>query len=163
MEALMQLHLQLAKWSCDFCYQCQNADSQQSYTQFRALQDQTNEKIKESQLHYTVACAALLSLCGPGKWEKTLQVLRLEDIWGLGECALMTEERENENRMWKLAGIGKDIVSMDTACSITQEPLPSTEFVSNLACGEGTRTLSWIWYSISVEELENSSTKACML
>ena len=162
-EALTQLRLQLAKRSCAFRYQCQNADSQRSYTRFRALQDQTNEKIKESQLRYTVARAALLSLRGPGEWEKTLQVLRREDIRGLGERALMTEERENENRMWKLAGVGKHIVSMDTICSIAQEPLPPTEFVPNLARGEGTRTLSWIWYSTSGEELENSSTKACML
>jgi hypothetical protein len=163
-EALTQLRLQLAKRTCAFRYKSQNADSQRSYTRFRALQDQTDDKIKESQLHYTVARAALLSLRGPGEWEKTLQVLRREDVRGLGECALMTEEHAEEDRMRKLAGIDPNVaVSINTAYSIAQEPLPPTEFVPNLSRGEGTRTLSWIWYSTSGEELEDSSTKACTL
>ena len=161
-EALTQLRLQLAKRTCAFRYKSQNADSQRSYTRFRALQDQADDKIKESQLHYTVARAALLSLRGSGGWEKTLQVLRREDVRGLGERALMMEEHAEENRMRKLAGVDLN-VPVSTAYSIAQEPLAPTEFVPNLSRGEGTRTLSWIWYSTSREELEDSSTKACTL
>lgn len=164
-EALTQLRLQLSKRTCAFRYKSQNVDSQRSYTRFRALQDQTDNKIKESQLRYTVARAALLSLHGPGEWEKTLRVLRREDVRGLGERALMTEERETDGRMRKLAGFDDSAhrVSLDIACAIAQESLPPTEFVPHLTRGEGKQTLSWIWYSTSGEELENSSTEACTL
>ena len=75
----------------------------------------------------------------------------------------MVEERTDKDRMQKLAGVSDPNVAVSAAYSIAQEPLPPTEFVPNLSRGEGTRTLSWIWYSTSGEELEDSSTKACTL
>ena len=164
-EALTQLRLQLAKRVCAARYKSINVDSQRAFTRFRTLQEQTEAKIKACQLHYTVACQALLSLHGHGPWEDTLQVLKPEDVRGLGERALMTEEREADSRMCRLAGFTdtEGAVLMDTAFALAQEPLAPTEFVPRLARGEGTRTLSWIWYSISGEELGNCSTEACAL
>lgn len=161
----MQLRLQLAKRTCAARYKCHNVDSQRSYTRFRALTEQTEKNIKASQLQYNVARAALLSLRGPGFWEQTLRVLHPEDIRGLGERVIIAEEREFEDRMKKMAGLESEDISiaMDAAYSTAKEPLPLTEFIPQLTQGEGTRTISWIWYSTSGEELGNNQTEACTL
>jgi hypothetical protein len=54
-----------------------NASSQWAYTQSRTLQDQVEVQVWACQLQYNVAQAAVLSLCGPGGWEKSLHVLKL--------------------------------------------------------------------------------------
>ena len=163
-EALTQLRLQLAKRTCAARYNHRNVDSQRSHTRFRTLTDQTENKIKASQLQYNVARAALLSLRGPGPWEKTLKVLKMTDIHGLGEHVIVGEEREIEDRTRKMAGLdsAEGSVAMEAAYSALLLPLPSTDFNPQLATGEGTRTLSWIWYSTTGEELDNSQTEACM-
>ena len=164
-EALTRLRLQLAKRTCAVRYKSHNVDSQRSYTRFRALTDQTEKNIKACQLQYNVARAALLSLRGPGPWEEILRVLQPDDIRGMGERVIITEEREFDDRMRKMAGLDSSdcSVALEAAYSAVQVPLPLTEFIPQLAQGEGTRTISWIWYSTSREELENSQTEACTL
>ena len=163
-EALVQLRMQLMKRTCASRYKSRNVDSQRSYTRFRTLQDHTESKIKSSQIKYTVARNAIFAIRGPGSWEDSLKVLHPEDVRGLGEHALRVEELETDRCMQKLAGLdASERYTLENICSLLTAPLPSTKFISGLAIGEGQRTLSWIWYSTTGEELERGETEACLL
>jgi hypothetical protein len=164
-ESLVQLRLQLAKRTCANRYKSRNDASQRYFTRFRVLQKQTETKITTSRVHYNAARSALSSILGPGEWEKTYRILNSSDVVGLGERALAAKEQQRDREMQVLAGLTSNkssTIGMD-AETIYQalEPLPTTEFVPQLARGEGSRTLSWIWYSAGENELENQSTDAC--
>ncbi|KIL56756.1 hypothetical protein M378DRAFT_57844, partial [Amanita muscaria Koide BX008] len=150
-EALVQLRIQLMKRTCAVRYKSRNVESQRNYTRFRALQNQTEKKIKTSQITYTIARNAIFALRGPGSWEESLKVLRPEDVRGLGEHALRAEELETDRCMHIRAGLeGTDKWTLE---DVLASPLPPVQFIPNLAIGEGNRTLSWIWYSTTGEEL----------
>jgi len=125
-----------------------NAASQRAYTRSRALQDQVESRIRASQQQYNAARAALLSLRGPGDWEKTLQVLKPEDIRGMNERAMTEEEKEEYKITRQMAGLTEDEVvnELESAAVVSINPV--------LALGDGRRTLSWIWYSVSDGELQ---------
>lgn len=161
-EALTQLRLQLAKRTCASRYKFRGDVSQQYFTRFRELLEQTEIKIKAARVHYNTARKALMSLCGPGDWEETYQVLKASDVVGLGERVLVAEEKAINERMEKLAGLDGKQLTWDAADAYHElEPQPLTAFVPQLARGEGTRTLSWIWYSAGDQELKNQTTEAC--
>jgi len=162
-DALVQLRLQLMKHTFAARYRMRNIQSQHSYTRFRALQDHTEKKIKTSQFQYTVARTAVLSLRGSGSWENTLKVLTTNDVRGLGEHALRIEEQEIDCQMQRFAGVdGSNLDwNLEDISLLLSGPVLQTEFIPNLARGEGCRTLSWIWYSTTGEELGNTETEAC--
>ncbi|KAJ7839878.1 hypothetical protein B0H13DRAFT_2417201 [Mycena leptocephala] len=81
---------------------------------------------------------ALLRLRGHGPWERTLRVLHDDDLRALNEGSLTTEERANADR---LEALGEAAVHGIAAAGA-------------VAAGEGSRTLSWIWYS-SAEAVES--------
>ena len=144
-------------------FKTRNIDSQRGYTRFRTLQNQVENKIKASQLQYNAARNAILALCGPGSWENSFRILQPEDIRGLGEHALRVEEKETDYQMQKLAGLSEgEGGSLEGVMLLLEEPLPPTQFIPNLALGEGNRTISWIWHSTGGKELENSETQACL-
>ena len=91
-----------------------------------------------------------------------MKILHPEDIQGLGEHALRAEELETDCCMQRLAGLEAiGGYTLEGICSLLAAPLPSTEFISGLAVGEGQRTLSWIWYTTTGEELGRGETEAC--
>jgi hypothetical protein len=101
-------------------------------------------------VRYRLARSALVHLRGKGPWEQKLQELCPEDIRGLSEKALVNEEKEQRKKTNEMAGISTDYTSVD---DIPNQDLPPTLFNPHLAVGEGHRTLSWIWYSTSNEEI----------
>jgi hypothetical protein len=163
-DALVQLRRQLMNRTAAARYRTKNIGHSQSLnTRFRELQIQTERKIKVAQLKYTVARSAILHLCGPGHWENSLKTLTSKDIRGLHDRALQAEERGVDHRMQILAGVqgsgSWSLPDMITAIIGDSEPSP-LQSTSNLTCGEGTRLLSWIWYSTTSAELENDDTAA---
>ena len=91
-----------------------------------------------------------------------MKVLHPEDVRGLGEHALRTEELETNRHMQRLAGLeAVGGYTLEGICSLLAVPLPSTEFIPGLAVGEGQRTLSWIWYTTTGEELGHGETEVC--
>ena len=119
---------------------------------------ETDSKIKAACSRYQVARKGLVDLWGKGEWELKLQELCPEDIWGLSEKALVSEEREQRKRTQEMAGISTDGASESGADHnrLNQE-LPPTMFNPHLAVGEGHRTLSWIWYTTSQDEIIGKS------
>ena len=149
-EALTDLRCQLTKRTYASRYRTANISSQSHFTRFRELQEQTESKIKAACSRYRVARLGLVHLRGKGDWEQKLQELRPEDIRGLSEKALVNEEKEQKKRTQDMAGITTSSALDDDR--INQE-LPPTLFNPRLAVGEGHRTLSWIWYSTSNDEM----------
>ncbi|KAJ7712653.1 hypothetical protein B0H14DRAFT_3523822 [Mycena olivaceomarginata] len=83
-------------------------------------------------LRYRYCRAALLTLCGHGKWEEEFKVLDDDDVRALNERALTKEEKEQTEHWAKLGGA---FVEGGIARA------------AGLVAGEGSHTLSWIWYS----------------
>ena len=154
-EALNELRCQLTKRTYASRYRTANISSQNHFTRFRELQEQTDSKIKAACSCYRVARNALVHLRGKGNWEQKLQELRPEDIRGLSEKALVDEEKEERKRTREIAGISE---STGGGLDENQE-LPTTVFNPHLAVGEGYRTLSWIWYSTSNDEIVLGDTR----
>ena len=128
-----------------------NAASQRAYVRSRALQDQIEERIQATVTRYNTARAALLALQGARDWENVLAVLKPEDVRGICERVMTAEEKEDERRTRQMAGVVDDrsLTGLSNAPVIAIDP--------RLALGEGWRTLSWIWYSVSEKELQGSS------
>lgn len=127
------------------------ANSQRAYLRSRALQDQAESRICASQRAYNTARAALLVLRGPGEWEKTLRVLKPEDIRGISERSMTAEEAEDDRRVRLIAGVSDESAINDPTGA------PVVAFNHGLALGEGRRTLSWIWYPVGGQEVNGSS------
>ncbi|KAK7050132.1 CxC2 domain-containing protein [Favolaschia claudopus] len=98
-----------------------------------------NIRIHIAKLRYRYARAALLALRGHGAWEEKLRVLRDDDVRALNERALTNEEKA-ENEHW--AELGGAIIEGGVARA------------AGVAAGEGSHTLSWIWYDVGTGEEE---------
>jgi hypothetical protein len=141
-EALRDLRRQLRIRIVAYQFKRKNTSSQAAYTKSQALQSGIEERIKKAVSCYRTAREALLGLRGPGAWEDILQVLRPEDIRGMNERALNDEEKDEERKARILAGLAPDEEMLDEFGEVVE---PTVLF--NLEIGEGTRTLSWIWYT----------------
>ncbi|KAK6974082.1 CxC2 domain-containing protein [Favolaschia claudopus] len=98
-----------------------------------------NVRIHLSKLRYRYSRAALLALRGHGSWEERLRVLADDDVRALNERALTNEEKA-QNEHW--AELGGAIVEGGVARA------------AGVAAGEGSHTLSWIWYRVGSGEAE---------
>jgi hypothetical protein len=125
------------------------ASSQRAYLRSRTLQDQVETRIRTCQAQYNTARDAIFALRGPGDWEIKLRVLKPEDVRGISERSMNNEEKEEYRCTRLMAGLS-DAADADSNA-------PMVQFDPRLALGEGKRTLSWIWYSVSDEELRGNS------
>jgi hypothetical protein len=115
---------------------------QAAYTKSQALQSSIESHIKGATARYKTSRDALLMIRGPGEWENVLQVLQKQDIRGMNERTLNNEEKEEERKARVLAGLPPDEDEVDEFGEVVE---PTVLF--NLETGEGTRLLSWIWYT----------------
>lgn len=164
-EALAHLRRQLRTRSFANSYKTRNVHSQGAYTRSRLLQNQIEVRIKAIRVQYDISRRTLLSLRGPGDWENTLRELRAEDVRGINERTLNDQEREEYRRARLLAGMSDEIVEGELhgmGTTSGQENIPTIAFNRSLALGEGRRTLSWIWYTVTDEELAGvGEVQAC--
>jgi hypothetical protein len=148
MEALSGLRRQLQTRVMASKLNNKHASSQRSYVCSRALQDQVECRVRICQRQYNTARAAILNLRGPGDWEKTLAVLKPEDVRGISERALTEEDKEDNLRTRCMAGCTND----QDLGHVLNAPVARIDPRRELT--EGRRTLSWIWYSYTEEELK---------
>jgi hypothetical protein len=145
-EALAGLRRQLRTRVMASKLNRQDTPSQRIYLRSRALQDQVELRVRQWQRRYNRARAALLALRGSGEWERTLAVLKAEDVRGISERAMTAEEEEQHKLVRRMAGMTDE----------SGDDVPNTRVVAfdpRTALGEGRRTLSWIWYAVSEQEL----------
>ena len=131
-------------------YKSRAVASQRSYLRSRDLKQGIEFRILLARHQYTAARNALSSLCGPGEWEKVWRELRPEDIRGLNEQVLTAEENQIYQHTREMAGLSAG----DSVEELLNNIL--TMSFSQNQVGDGTRTLSWIWYSVSDGELDGS-------
>ena len=82
-----------------------------------------------------------------------MAVLKPEDVRGISERAMMQEEQAEHQRICQMAGWTADLDAEKLVST------PVVRFDPRLALGEGWRTLSWIWYSVSEQDLQGASTE----
>ena len=133
---------------------CKNGSSQHSYVHSCTLQDQVEVHIQQCQQQYNTGWAAVLAVHGPGDWEKTLVILMPNDVQGISKCAMSAKEQEEYTCTQQMAGV------VDQSSTDDLSTVPVVSFDPRLALGEGQRTLSWIWYTVSDQELQGSSQEA---
>ena len=156
-EALSGLRRQLQTRVMASKLSNKHAASQRTYVRSRALQDQVEVRVCACERQYNIARAAILALRGPGDWEKVLAQLRPEDVRGISERALTEEDKEEHQRTRQMAGCTDDR-DLDHLLST-----PVVRFDPRRSLGEGRRTLSWIWYSYTEEELKGKEMDASEL
>ncbi|KAJ7753122.1 hypothetical protein DFH07DRAFT_774254 [Mycena maculata] len=111
-------------------FRLRNCTGQRALTRGQGVLRQLNLRIHKAKLRYRYARNALLRLIGHGAWEKELEVLADEDVRALNDRALMEEERAQR-------GAVHDFNEAEEGGVAT---------FGVVALGEGSRTLSWIWY-----------------
>jgi hypothetical protein len=130
-------------------FRIRNYTGQGALTRGQGILRQINIKI-----HYRYARAALLALRGHGVWEETLRVLKDEDVRALNERALAAEEEARGDQLDELARA----LARPAGVAVAE----------GLAAGEGSHTLSWIWYTVGATDDEDDpklheGTCACVL
>lgn len=157
-EALADLRTQLLKRTYLNKYKDRTASSQRAYTRFRTLQDHTESKIKLRETVYNTARCALLALNGPGSWEDKYRKLTREDVRGMHERAMTAEEQEEHKRTRRMAGFTDEQIEGELDGAVN---MPTVQFNPVLALGEGSRQLSWIWYTVTEGERETGDVDGC--
>jgi hypothetical protein len=130
-EALEAVRHRLRTRTMTNRYKLRNWTGQGMMTKGQGILRHINIKIHAAKLRYQYARAALLALRGHGPWEECLQILDDDDVWALNERAL-TEEEKKQNEHWE--ELGGTIIEGGVARA------------AGLVGGEGSHTLSWIWY-----------------
>ncbi|KAJ6513670.1 hypothetical protein C8R47DRAFT_1064378 [Mycena vitilis] len=116
-------------------FRLRNYTGQGMLTKGQGILRLINIRIHIAKLRYRYARSALLVLQPHGAWEGRLRVLHDDDVRALNERALTAEEKA-QNAHW--AEIGGAVIEGGVARA------------SGVARGEGSHTLSWIWYTVGV-------------
>lgn len=151
-ESLSELRRQLRTRTLTSKFKSRNVSGQGAYTRTRTLQNGIEDRIRASRVRYCTARDALMQLRGPGDWEKALQVLKPEDVRGMNERGLNAEEKEAYRKARMLLGLPAETLQD------IEEELEHATVPAVLSVGEGRRTLSWIWYSVSESEIDSDWT-----
>ncbi|KAJ6516887.1 hypothetical protein C8R47DRAFT_1063530 [Mycena vitilis] len=122
-------------------FRIRNYTGQGALTRGQGILRQINIKIHVAKVQYRYARAALLVLRGHGVWEERLKMLKDEDVRALGERALVVEE---EARAEQLDELGR---ALATPAGVSA--------ANRVVAGEGSHTLSWIWYTVGAAEGED--------
>jgi hypothetical protein len=147
-NALQDLRRHLRTRTLAHQFRRKHTSGQAAYTKSQALQSSIEVSIKSAASRYNAARAALVALWGPGEWEQTLCFLCDKDIRGMNERTLNDEEKEENRRARKLAGLPSIQEERDEFGDAVE---PTVLF--NLEIGEGTRELSWIWYTAATRDV----------
>lgn len=127
-------------------FKIKNVTGQTNNTRARAWQKTIDHNALACKHVYQRARKALLSLRGPGEWsERVLRELKTEDVRAFNERAMTAEEIRERTEARRIAGL------------LEEEVLAIP--VDDLRVGEGTRSLSWIWYSTGTMGLRDENTE----
>jgi hypothetical protein len=115
-----------------------NTTGQRALTRGQGILRQIAIRVLKAKLQYCYSRNALLQLRGHGKWEKLYCVLEEADVRGINEHAVGKEELAEQERLRELGEIVEGRIAA----------------VGVVAAGEGTHTMSWIWYMTKVDGSE---------
>lgn len=121
-------------------FKLKNITGQRHNTRAQGVLRQIDLGINSNKIRYRYARNALFRLWGHGDWEKKLQILKDGDVRGLNERALNAEELAQEELL-RERGLLNELQGAGFA----------SPGVAVVAGDTGKRTLSWIWYDMSVD------------
>ncbi|KAJ7758475.1 hypothetical protein DFH07DRAFT_867982 [Mycena maculata] len=110
-----------------------NYTGQGAMTRSQGVLRQVDIEIHLAKIYYRYACAALLALRGHGVWEERLRVLKDDDVRGLNT------DRGGAGRSGAPGRSGTH--DDDGGRALAAE---------RLVAGEGSHTMSWIWYTVGL-------------
>lgn len=119
-------------------WRIKNVSGQHRSTRARGLQHSVDTKVQSAKTRYRHSRNAYLVLKGHGDWEQTLKVLMDEDVRALNERSLTEHEKDDRVRRMAMGTLRDD------------DTLEGVAMAGTL--GEGRRTLSWIWFTVSNDE-----------
>ncbi|KAI0689949.1 hypothetical protein BC835DRAFT_1228821, partial [Cytidiella melzeri] len=131
-EALNDLRRHLRTRTFANRYKIKNFVGQAANTRGRQWLAAIDKRALAAAKRYRHARAALLELRGPGDWEKTLRVLKDDDVRSLNERVLTEQEKIDRANLRREAGM-------------PIEGILGRAYESGAPIGEGRRTFSWIW------------------
>jgi hypothetical protein len=156
-EALSNLRQQLRQRVYAGKLKTKNGSGQAYYLRSNTFLSQVEGRIRAHRAQYDSARSALLNLRAEGDWSEMYQELKAEDIRRISENAAILEETEELKRTRALIGLPAEPRQSDE--DDMEVELPVAPPNPRAALGEGKRVLSWIWYTISKNELgEDDST-----
>ncbi|KAK6997432.1 CxC2 domain-containing protein [Favolaschia claudopus] len=111
-----------------------NVTGQRGLTRGQGVLRQVEVRAHKAKLRYRYARNALLRLRGHGPWEKLYRVLTDEDVRGINERGWTEEEKAERERLRELGEIVEG----------------GMEAAGIVVAGEGSHTMSWIWYQTQI-------------
>ncbi|KAK7054540.1 hypothetical protein VNI00_003738 [Paramarasmius palmivorus] len=153
-EAIDDLTDHLCSRTVAYAHTTRQPASQGAYTKTRAFRDQIESRVKSSEMSYKRHRIALVSLRGPGDWERVLRELRPDDIRAMGERTLVAEEQEMFRQAQKLAGISEK--EIEAALLGADHNVPTLEDTNVLSSKSS--SASWIWY-VAGDRMNNERRK----
>ncbi|KAJ7842077.1 hypothetical protein B0H13DRAFT_2239393 [Mycena leptocephala] len=137
-ETLQQLQRALQARGGMAYFRRRNITGQRALTWGMDVMRQITLRIHKAKLFYRYGRNAVLRLKGHGDWEKKYQVLAEEDVRGVNKKATSEEEQVENERLRALGEVVEGgIVAAGT-----------------VAAGEGSHTMSWIWYNTKLGSTE---------
>jgi hypothetical protein len=133
-EALEELQQALHTRTATNQFRHQNMTSQHALTRGQGLLRQIQVRILKAKLRYRYARNVFQRLKGHSPWEKVWKALEEEDVRGINERAMTEEEEAERERLWLLGEVVEGGIAR----------------AGVVAAGEGTHTMSWIWYSTNL-------------
>jgi hypothetical protein len=146
-EALANVRRQLRQRVYVGRQKTRNGNGQAYWLRSNTFQAQVEARIRMHRAQYDAARDALLTLRGPGEWSKVYQELKTEDLRGITQTAITQDEVEELKRTRLMAGLSEEVVEGELNTDIGSGVNPRHTL------GEGTRVLSWIWWTVSTNEL----------
>lgn len=133
-EALEDMRRYLRQRSFASTFKIKNVTGQRANTRARQWINTINNKVVNAKLLYRRARTCLLSIRGPGDWEKTLRVLADADVRAVNERALTAEEKADRVAVQEAGG--------------AVDPVDGIPVQQTVSLGDGRRTISWIWHAL---------------
>jgi hypothetical protein len=115
-----------------------NITGQRALTRGQGVMRQITVRIHKAKLRYRYARNVVLRPKGHGDWEKKYAVLAEEDVRGVNERATSEEEAAENDRLRELGEVVEGGIAV----------------AGTVAAGEGSHTMSWIWYNSRVGSTE---------
>ena len=143
-EALNDTRRYLRQRSFASGFKIKNITGQRANTRARQWINTINGKVVNAKLVYRRARSCLLSIRGPGDWERALRVLADADVRAVNERALTEEEKADRLAVQEAGGV--------------VDPVEGVPVQQTVSLGDGRRTISWIWHTPGVSSTNDSET-----
>jgi hypothetical protein len=148
-EALSQVRRQLRQRVYVGKLKTKNGSGQAYWLRSNTFISQVEGRIRTYRGQYDASRAALLVLRGEMKWMEIYRELRNEDVRGIGTSAATREEAEEVRQARVLAGLPEEAEREEDLEALMETDARN----SRPGLGEGKRMLSWIWYTVTKNEL----------